>query len=86
MVSFNPCVGPSTRIEMLFPLLSTYADQLMVAPKIKIKTLNENQMLFRSHYFLYLPESVFLVTFKDKNKELFNVKPVFKFLHHGVSV
>ena len=56
MVSFNPCVGPSTRIEMLFPLLSTYANQLMVAPKIKafyfhkeIKTLNENQMLCRSH-------------------------------------
>ena len=52
MVSFNPCVGPSTRIEMLFPLISTYADQLMVAPKIKIKILNENQMLCGSHYFL----------------------------------
>ena len=36
--------------------------------------------------YLYLYGSAFLVSFIDLNKQLFNVKSVFKFLNHGVSV
>ena len=36
--------------------------------------------------YLYLSGSRFLVSFTDPNKQLFNVKSVFKFLNHGVSV
>ena len=36
--------------------------------------------------YLYLSESAFLFSFTDPNEQLFNVKYVFKFLNHGVSV
>ena len=36
--------------------------------------------------YLYFPGSAFLVSFTDPNKQLFNVKSVFKSLNHGVSV
>ena len=36
--------------------------------------------------YLYLSGSTFLVSFTDPNEQLFNVKSVFKFLNHGVSV
>ena len=34
MISSNPCVGPSPRIKISFPLLSTCTDELISAPKI----------------------------------------------------
>ena len=33
-VWFNPYVGPSTRIKISFPLLSTWTDEFISAPKI----------------------------------------------------
>ena len=36
--------------------------------------------------YLYLSRSVFLVSFTDLNKQFFNVKSVFKFLNHGLSM
>ena len=36
--------------------------------------------------YLYLSESAFLFSFTGPNEQLFNVKYVFKFLNHGVSV
>ena len=36
--------------------------------------------------YMYLSRSAFVVTFTDPNKPLFNVKPVFKFLNHGLSL
>ena len=36
--------------------------------------------------YLYLSGSVFLASFTDPNKQLFNVKSVFKFFNHGFSV
>ena len=35
---------------------------------------------------LYLSGSAFLVSFTDPNKQLFNVKSVFRFLNHGFGV
>ena len=35
--------------------------------------------------YLYLSGSVFLVSFTDRNNQLFNVKSVFKFLNRGFS-
>ena len=34
VVSSNPGAGPSPRIKISFPLLSTYTDELISAPKI----------------------------------------------------
>ena len=34
VVSSNPCVGPSPKIKMYFPLLSICIDELISAPKI----------------------------------------------------
>ena len=34
VVSSNPCVGPSPRIKISFPLLLTCTDELMSAPEI----------------------------------------------------
>ena len=34
VVSSNPCVGPSLRIKIYFPLLSICTDELKSAPKI----------------------------------------------------
>ena len=36
--------------------------------------------------YLHLSGSAFSVSFADPNKQLFNIKPVFKFPNHGVSV
>ena len=36
--------------------------------------------------YLYLSRSAFLVSFIDPNKQLFNVKSVFKFLNHEFSM
>ena len=36
--------------------------------------------------YLYLSGSAFLVSFTDPKAQLFNVKSMFKFLNHGVSV
>ena len=36
--------------------------------------------------YLYLPRSPFLISSTDPNKQLFNVKSVFKFLNHGFSM
>ena len=53
-------------------------------PSVK-ETLNDNQTLWCSLY-LHLSGSVFLVSFKDSNNQLFNVQSVLKFLRHGLSV
>ena len=39
-----------------------------------------NPMLYR--LYLYLSRSALLISFTDPNKQLFNVKPLFKFLNH----
>ena len=36
--------------------------------------------------YLYSSRSVFLVSLIDSNKQLSNVKSVFKFLNHGISM
>ena len=36
--------------------------------------------------YLYLSGSAFLVSFTDPKAQLFNVKSMFKFLNHGVSL
>ena len=46
-VWFNPCLGPSPRIKISFPLLSTLADELISATKIItvlpiLPSVNEN--------------------------------------------
>ena len=33
-VCYNPCVGPIPKINMFFPLLSIWAEELISAPKI----------------------------------------------------
>ena len=48
-----------------------------------MQILNENQILCRSHLILYLSGSVFLVNSTDPNKQLPNVKSVFKSLDHS---
>ena len=95
MVSSNPCVGPSPKIKISFPLLSTCTDELISASKIMsffpmVPSGNENYereltpML--QPLYLYLSRSVFLVIFTDLNKQLHNVKYVFKFLNWEPSV
>ena len=95
VVSSNPCVVPSPRIKISFPLLSIYTYELISVPKIMtffpiLPSANEN--CERESYpmpyplYLYLSGSTFLVSFTDPNKEFFNLKSMFKFLSHGVSM
>ena len=81
MVSSNSCVGSSPRIKIYFLLLSIYLDELISTPKImtffsKLLFVNENSER----------ESSPMPSFTDSNKQLPNVKSVFKFLIFGFSV
>ena len=92
MVSSDPRVGLSPRMKISLPLLSTCKDELISAPKIMtfflmVASSNENseresnpmlQLLY-----LYLCRSAFLVSFTDPNKQLPNLKSVFKFFNCG---
>ena len=54
VVSLNPCVGPSPRIKISFPLLSLCTDELISAPKImkffpKLPSLNKNSERVSNH-------------------------------------
>ena len=95
MVSSNPYVDPSPRIKVSFPLISICRDELISAPKIMTflpmrPSINEyseqetNPMPWP--LYLYLSRSAFLVSFKNPNKQLFNLRSLFKFRNHGVSV
>ena len=76
-------------------LLSICTDELISAPKLMtvfpmLPSVNKNSegesdpML--QPLYLYLSVSAFSVSFTDQYKEIFNIKSVFKFLNHGVSV
>ena len=43
-------------------------------------------LLYLRMVYTYLPGSTFAVNFTNPNKQLFNVKPLFKSLDHGSSV
>ena len=83
MVSSNSYVGPSPRINISFPLLSTRTDEPISAPKImtffpKLPSVNKNSERESNPMslpvYLYLSRSAFLVSFKDPNKQLPNAK------------
>ena len=52
----------------------------MFSPVIKNSEQESNSMLWS--LYLYLSRSAFLVSYTDLNKQLFNVRSVFKFLNH----
>ena len=94
VASFHPCVGSLPRIKISFPLLLICTDELISAPKIMtfspmLPYVNENSERESNPmpYPLcsYLSKSVFLFSYANPNKQLLNVKIVFKFLNHGVS-
>ena len=95
MVSSNPCVSHSTRIEISFPLSSRCRDEFIAAPKIitfslEFSSVNKNSEgksnPISQPLYLYLSISAFLVSFADPNTQLTNKKSVFKFLNCGFSV
>ena len=95
VVLLNPSVGLLPRIKISFPLLSICTDEFISAPKIitflpMLPSGNENSERESNHMpqplYLYLYRSAFLVSFTDPNKQLRNVKSVFKSLSHGLSV
>ena len=49
-----------------------------------LPSVNKNSE--RKSNALPLPGSIFIVSFTYPNKQLFNVKSMFKFTNHGVSV
>ena len=94
MVSANPCVGPAQRIKVYFPyhqyaqigsIRSNNNDIVSHAAtrKWKLWTRTDSNTI-TSICVLYA--SVFLVSFIDPNKQWLNVKSVFTFLNHGLSV
>ena len=94
-VSSNPCVGPSPIIKISLFLLSICTDKLLPAPNILIffptlPSVNENSELASNHMpkplYLYLYRLAFLVSFTDPNNQFSNVKSVFQFLNHGLSI
>ena len=93
--SSNLCIGPSARIKVSLLLLPIYKNELISTSQITtflpmlplVKESSERQsnpMLYP--LCLYLSSSAFLVSFKDPNKQLFNVKSVFKSLDHRSNV
>ena len=95
VVSSNSCVGHSSRIKISFSLLLTCTDELISGPKImkffsmlplgnKNSERPSNSMV--QPLSLYLSSSAFLATFTDLNKQLTDVKSVFKFLNCDFSV
>ena len=95
MVGSDPCNDGSSRINISFTLLPICTDELISVPKIKtifpkLPSVNENSEQESNPIlwpvYLYLSRSAFLLSFTDPNKQLLNVKSVFKFLNFGVSV
>ena len=73
---------------MSFPLFSICTDELILAPKIitffpTLPSDNENSERESNSMsyplYLYLSRSSILVSFTDPNKQLLNVKSVYKF-------
>ena len=58
---------------------------LPMLPPANKKSERESNSISQPLY-LYLTESAFLVSFTDPNKQLFNMKSVFKFIDHQSSV
>ena len=58
---------------------------LPMLPSVNKKSERESNPMSQSLY-LYLSGSAFLVSSTDPNKQLFDVKHVFRFLNNGVSV
>ena len=92
IVLFNPCVGPLPRIRISFRLLSICPDEFISAQKITfLPTLppgNGNSERESNSVpeplYLHLPRSALLVGFTDPNKQLHDVKSVFKSLDHDL--
>ena len=85
----------SPRIRISLFLLSICTDELISAPKLMtffpmLPSVNEysgrESIPMQYLLYLYLSRSAFLVSFRDPNKQLLNVKSVFKFLNHGFSM
>ena len=89
MASSNPCVSISPRIKILSFLLSICTDELMTfftrLPSVYKNSEQKSNHIPRPLY-LYLSGSAFLVSFTDPDKQFLNVKSVFKFLNHGLTV
>ena len=94
MVLCNPCVGPSRRIKV-YLLLLPICTEPKSAPKAMtffpmLLSVNENSeresIPMPSSLYLNISGLAYLVRFTDPNKQLFNVKSVFKFRNHGLSV
>ena len=58
---------------------------LPMLPSVNKKSERESNPMSQPLY-LYLSGSAFLVSSTDPNKQLFDVKDVFRFLNNGVSV
>ena len=54
-------------------------------PSVNKKSERESNPMSQQLY-MYLLGSAFLVSFTESNKQLFDVKHIFRFLNHGVSV
>ena len=54
-------------------------------PSVNKKSERESNPMSQPLYF-HLSRSTFLLSFTDPNKQLFNVKSVFKLLNHGFSM
>ena len=95
VVSSNSCVGPSPRTKISLFLLLTCIDEFISAPKLMtffpvLLPANESSEWESNPMghllYSYLSGPTFLVSFRDPNKQFFNVKFVFKFYNHGLSV
>ena len=95
MVSSNPCVNPSLRIKISLFFLSTCTDKLTLTakkmgffPKFPSvnKTSEQESNPLPLLLFLYLSRSQFLVRFTYPNKQLPNLKSMFKFFECGCSL
>ena len=91
VVSSYSFVGPLSRINIYFALLSICTDELISAPKITtffpmLSSDNENSERESSPIpyplYLNLSGSVFLVSFTAPNKQSFRVKSVSKSRDH----
>ena len=95
VVSSNPWVGPSPRIKISLFSLSICTDELISAPKIVTvfpslpsvsETSERESNPMPDLLYLFLSRSAFLVSFTDPNKQIFNIKSMFKFLNHGFNM
>ena len=94
MLSSNPYVGISPGIKISLFLSSICTNELISAPKLityfpklpSVTKNSENESNPKAQpLYLYLYRSALLVSFTDLNKQLFNIKSLFKFITCGFS-